>query len=204
MTQTTREQMLESARNLFAERGFYGVSIANIADQHGLTKQALLHHFGAKEKLYGEVLKEIAVELDTLVNAAQSVSDVPSAQLKELFQRMVSKTQDNVIRTRLLMREILDNKHRAETAGAWYLKPFLVRLVDIVKAIEGWSQATDAQARALIFQLLGAVNYYGVSGPTQQGIYGKAGAKALQREFPSQLEAMIEAALKNPPEKRRR
>ena len=60
MTISTRDQLLATARTLFAERGFYGVSIASIANEHGLTKQALLHHFSSKEKLYGEVLKEIA------------------------------------------------------------------------------------------------------------------------------------------------
>ena len=55
MAQDTRERLLDQAEPLFAERGFYGVSIAAIASELGLTKQALLHHFGSKEKLYGEV-----------------------------------------------------------------------------------------------------------------------------------------------------
>ena len=59
MQQDTREQLLESATRLFAARGFYGASLANIADELGLTKQALLHHFGRKEKLYAEILSRI-------------------------------------------------------------------------------------------------------------------------------------------------
>lgn len=60
---STRDRMIEEARALFAERGFYGVSIAQIAAELGLTKQALLHHFGTKERLYGLVLEQIAGEL---------------------------------------------------------------------------------------------------------------------------------------------
>ena len=46
MQEDTREQLLESASQLFAAKGFYGASLANIADELGLTTQALLHHFG--------------------------------------------------------------------------------------------------------------------------------------------------------------
>lgn len=35
--------------------GQVGASLANIADELGLTKQALLHHLGRKEKLYAEI-----------------------------------------------------------------------------------------------------------------------------------------------------
>ena len=45
MARVSREEYLDAAEALFAERGFYGVSIAAIAEQLGLTKQALLHHF---------------------------------------------------------------------------------------------------------------------------------------------------------------
>ena len=59
MAQDTRERLLDQAESLFAERGFYGVSIAAIANELGLTKQALLHHFGSKGKRDGEGLKRV-------------------------------------------------------------------------------------------------------------------------------------------------
>jgi AcrR family transcriptional regulator len=52
----TRDAFLDAAKRHFAQRGFYGASIAAIAEELGLTKQALIHHFGTKERLYGEVL----------------------------------------------------------------------------------------------------------------------------------------------------
>ncbi|MEO1420472.1 MAG: helix-turn-helix domain-containing protein, partial [Pseudomonadota bacterium] len=39
----TRNQILDAAEQQFADRGFYGVSLANIAETLGVTKQALLH-----------------------------------------------------------------------------------------------------------------------------------------------------------------
>ncbi len=203
MASTTRDQLLSTARKLFAERGFYGVSIANIADEHGLTKQALLHHYPSKEKLYGEVLKEISQELDKFKTASLSSGDAPQSQLKAFFQSMIPKTESDRIRTRLLMRELLDNIDRAETAGTWYLKPFLKDLIRFVKTVPEWSGASEAQVSAFLYQTLGAVTYYGVSGPTLKGIFGETGAKALGRAFPAQLEAMIDGALDHPPSRSR-
>ncbi len=199
MAQGTKDQLLLTARNLFAERGFYGVSIANIADKHGLTKQALLHHFPTKEKLYGQVLKEISEELDDLMAAARSSSDDPKTQLMSLFQGFVSDTHGEAVRTRLLMRELLDNKHRAETAGAWYLKAFLKNLVKMAKTLPGWENVPDSQALALVYQLLGAVNYYAISQPTLRGVFGAKGAKALNDCYIDQLNRVMHAAFSPPP-----
>ena len=66
----TRDQFIEAARRPFAERGFYGTSIAAIAEELGLTKQALLHHFGTKEKLYGDVLEEISARVMETLKAS--------------------------------------------------------------------------------------------------------------------------------------
>ncbi len=60
----TPAELIAAATRLFAARGFYGVSIAAIAEELGITKQALLHHFGNKEKLYSAVLEGIAARFD--------------------------------------------------------------------------------------------------------------------------------------------
>ncbi len=170
-----------------------------MADALGLTKQALLHHFASKEKLYGEVLEGISHELDRVLATAQSPGQPPVEQLRHFFLAMVPTTTEEIVRARLLMRELLDNKHRAETAGTWYLKPFLETLMTMAKALPGWRTASDAEALALIYQLLGAVTYYGVSGPTLQGIFSQPSYRALQKSFPRQLDTLLSVALVHPP-----
>ena len=195
MANDTREQFLDTAEALFAERGFYGVSIAAIADELGLTKQALLHHFGSKEKLYGEVLKRIS---ESFVRKGYSPipDEDPAEALKGFLMTLATRPNGGSVRTQLLMRELLDNKRRAETAGTWYLKGFLNWLIDCVRAIPAWRDASRAEALALVYQLLGAINYYGVSEPTLRGIFGDAQFEELDAAFPAQLERLITTALK--------
>jgi AcrR family transcriptional regulator len=55
---TARERLLDAAANLFAERGFRGASVADVAAQAGLTKGALYWHFKSKEELFFALLEE--------------------------------------------------------------------------------------------------------------------------------------------------
>ncbi|MEM7739702.1 MAG: TetR/AcrR family transcriptional regulator [Pseudomonadota bacterium] len=195
MPPTTRDQLLAAATALFAERGFYGVSIAHIANEVGLTKQALLHHFSTKEKLYGDVLETISGDLDDLRADALSISSDPTAQLQTFLRAMARRDRASTIRSRLLMRELLDNKRRADTAGVWYLKPFLENLVLMMQRLPAWKGVSDSVALAAVYQLLGAINYYAVSEPTLSGILGGQRYGELDRAFGGQLDRTIAQVL---------
>jgi AcrR family transcriptional regulator len=191
---STRDRMIDEARALFAERGFYGVSIAQIAAELGMTKQALLHHFTTKERLYGLVLEQIADQLTGLQQQLNGDAS-PAQRVEDWLVAMISDTPQRVERSRLLMREILDNQVRAQHAGAWYLKPFLEEFAALLRDVPGWSGSTDAQLRATLLQLLGAVSYHAVSGPTVQGIFGADAAQAMDAIFAGQMRHMVRAVL---------
>ena len=191
MANDTRELLLDRAEALFAERGFYGASIAAIANELGLTKQALLHHYGSKERLYGEVLKRISERFET----SSTTEDDPVSALKSFLLKLQTPALGGPNSTRVLMRELLDNKSRADTAGTWYLKPFLEHLTKMVQAIPNWHDASDVEAFALVYQLLGAINYFGISRPTLTGIFGAETYADIDQAFPIQLERLIDAAI---------
>jgi AcrR family transcriptional regulator len=54
--QERRQQLLDIGRRLFAERGFEGTSIEEIAAQAGVSKPVVYEHFGGKEGLYAVVV----------------------------------------------------------------------------------------------------------------------------------------------------
>ena len=195
----TRSALLQAATRLFAQRGFYGTSIAAISEELGLTKQALIHHFGSKEKLYGEVLQQIADELvATLIDATSDNADA-TIQLEKLLERMHQQRKTRPEQSQLLMRELLDNQPRAARAEAWYLKSFLRGLVALIRRVPGWARASEAEALAAAYQLIGAINYYAISEPTLTRIFGKPTYAALDEVFPVQLRAMVRACLESPP-----
>jgi AcrR family transcriptional regulator len=54
--QQRREQLLAIGRRLFAEKGFEGTSVEEIASTAGVSKPVVYEHFGGKEGLYAVVV----------------------------------------------------------------------------------------------------------------------------------------------------
>ena len=188
----TRQRLLDIAEQLFAERGFYGVSIAAVADEMGFTKQGLLHYFSSKEKLYGAILQRISDDIQDQQTEAEQFSDEPIDQLKQFYFALAQPTDANMRRTRLLMRELLDNNVRGSRANNWYLREFLERLTHMVKAIERLKHLNDAEALTLAYQLLGAVNYFIISPATLIGIFDEDYLAKMSRRFPYELDLLID------------
>ncbi|MEM7281636.1 MAG: TetR/AcrR family transcriptional regulator, partial [Pseudomonadota bacterium] len=191
----TRDRFLQAATKAFAERGFYGTSIAGIVDTLPFTKQALLHHFGSKEKLYGEVLKRISTRLMEDIQEVEAHFDEPRKRLEETFVHFYNVSLNRSSETQLLMRELLDNKRRAETARTWYLKPFLEALTQMVLDDTKNSVKSKQEAFSVVYQLLGSINYFLVSKPTLTRILGAKEYSKIHRDYEKELRKLIAARL---------
>jgi AcrR family transcriptional regulator len=66
----TRERILDVALRLFAEHSFAGTSLQMIADELGITKAAVYHHFHTREELLGTLVKPALDEMRAVVDAA--------------------------------------------------------------------------------------------------------------------------------------
>nr|WP_308294783.1 TetR/AcrR family transcriptional regulator [Streptomyces sp. JJ66] len=65
-----REQLLDIGRTLFADRGFEGTSVEEIAAKAGVSKPVVYEHFGGKEGLYAVVVdREMRRLLDMVTSA---------------------------------------------------------------------------------------------------------------------------------------
>ncbi|MEN8655720.1 TetR/AcrR family transcriptional regulator [Streptomyces sp. 21So2-11] len=65
-----REQLLDIGRSLFAEKGFEGTSVEEIAAKAGVSKPVVYEHFGGKEGLYAVVVdREMRRLLDIVTGA---------------------------------------------------------------------------------------------------------------------------------------
>ena len=114
---------------------------------------------------------------------------------KQFYAALAEPTETNTRRTRLLMRELLDNNARATNAENWYLREFLERLIVMVKAIEGLQTLSDEEALIFAYQLLGAVNYFLISPVTLSGIFGKDALQRMSTNFSVELDALIAAKI---------
>lgn len=87
MTQpaSRRDELLQLAATMFAERGLKATTVRDIADSAGILSGSLYHHFKSKEQMVEEVLKDF---LDWLFERYQQVlaeEATPLDRLKGLF-----------------------------------------------------------------------------------------------------------------------
>lgn len=187
----TREKLLEHAQILFSQRGFYGTSINDVAKELSVSKQALLHHFSSKEKLYGEVLQLAADKLRESLQIAKTHAEHPTEQLRYFLKGMSSANDESLRVIILLMRELLDNRDRAEKAHKWYLRPFLDELVTMVERAKAKGHFKEVHGLAFVYQLLGAVQYFLISQPTLRQLYSKAEFDQHREQHFTLLDAML-------------
>ncbi|AHI22370.1 TetR family transcriptional regulator [Corynebacterium vitaeruminis DSM 20294] len=62
-----REQLVSIGREVFAERGFDGASVEEIAARAGVSKPVVYEHFGGKEGLYAVVVDREMLRLEKIV-----------------------------------------------------------------------------------------------------------------------------------------
>ncbi len=84
MTRTERrEQLIDVARALFAERGLEGTSVEEIAAHAGVSKPVVYEHFGGKEGLYAVVVDR---EVRTLHDAIRNALTTPRANPRAIIE----------------------------------------------------------------------------------------------------------------------
>ena len=181
-----KETYLAVASRKFAENGFHGTSLAALAKEAGVTKQALLHFFTTKEHLYAEVLRALAIRLCTEIDASKASN--PVDHLKAYFLKFGNMTVLHPEDAQLVVRALLDSDPKART---WPMKPYLNRLIELVRAASGKQNLSQSEALAWLFPVIGAVQYLAISATAVAGMYGKE----TSREQSSHLERFIKNAV---------
>ncbi len=182
-----RSRYIAIAAKRFADTGFHGASLAVLARDAGVSKQALLHFFGTKERLYAEVLTELSERLIAEIEAAPGATSEArlAAYFTQQFGGGLSRAQD----ARLVTRALLDS---APSAHTWPLKPYLDRLVDLLRQTRKWQAASDGAALAAIYRLIGTIQYFAISQRTLTGMYGPDIYAQTQSALAAEIETAVE------------
>jgi AcrR family transcriptional regulator len=81
--EATRAALIAAARELFAARGYAGVSTEEIVQRAGVTRGALYHHFNGKHDLFRAVYERVEQELtERIVTQVPLAGDDPVAVLR--------------------------------------------------------------------------------------------------------------------------
>jgi AcrR family transcriptional regulator len=99
-----REQLLDVGRSLFAERGFEGASIEEIASRAGVSKPVVYEHFGGKEGLYAVVVDREMQRLLEMTTGALSGGH-PRELLEQAANALLQYVEMHTDGFRILVRD---------------------------------------------------------------------------------------------------
>ena len=169
---STREAVLDAARTAFAERGYAGASIGDIARAVGIAKASVLHHFPNKDELYTSVFERLLAEWFVKVEEAVDGPWEGWTQFDHVLSAGFEFFAENPDLVRLVRREALDGSHFGVDLGA-ALRPMFEQAVGYLESQIKDGRFKDHDPEQLVISGLGAVLSYFSDLPFIEGLLGR-------------------------------
>lgn len=155
-----REELLQTAVDLFAARGFKGTSIRDIAKTLGVSVSVIYHYFGNKEGLWSAILDYSVKGLPARLEAALA----GGGHALERFRRVLRAHLAASAHYQKESKIFLIDYDRMSAAGDQASKAIQKRVLDVYVGILEEMQAEglvkSVQTKILAFNVLGVVNWY--------------------------------------------
>jgi TetR/AcrR family transcriptional regulator len=131
-------EIVAAAEEIFAQHGFQGASVADIAERVGISKQNLLYYFSSKEALYKRVLDGVLDEWLERMSALADAGTDPEAALRAYIGAKLRYSRERPAGSRVYANEIISGaplygleikrrvvpalRAQAETLNRWMLE----------------------------------------------------------------------------------
>lgn len=100
------EQILETAKSLFIQKGYHGLSMREISDALGVSKASLYYYFKDKEELFLAILKIYLEDMNGQLTQI-TAQTVPSSQkIRKFMEYVLTQPADQRATIRLSSQEI--------------------------------------------------------------------------------------------------
>lgn len=108
-----KASILAVAKVLFADKGYHGVSVDEIAKRLGVSPAILYKHFASKEKLYEEVLSESSAKRESYIEAILTEPTDFVSVLKRMTRIYVESVSNDPDFLRMELMSALEGSHTA-------------------------------------------------------------------------------------------
>jgi AcrR family transcriptional regulator len=149
-----RQQILDTAAALFAERGFHGVSVDDLGAATGVSGPALYRHFRAKEDVLVELLLGVSDALLEGGRRRRAAAPDPAAALGALVRFHVDFALDDPDVITVQARELANLSPDASRAVRSLQHRYVRLWVEVVDACYGFGTDTAAAAAHAAFGLM--------------------------------------------------
>ncbi len=102
----TAEKILTAARKVFAENGYSGAHVDEIAERAGVNKATLYYQIGHKDTLYANVIHQVLGNTAQNIAGAVAKVDHPEEKLKVYINCIAANVDKNPELPSIMMREV--------------------------------------------------------------------------------------------------
>ena len=194
----THYRILEAAKDVFAEKGFAGARVDEIARSAGVNKAALYYHVGDKRALYAEAIHSVIGAASERLALGIRGDETPEAKLRIHLKTLADTFDRNPQMPRMMMREMA-------SGGANLPDVFFHDLMSIFRTLsgileEGTSKGVFIETLPLLvhFMAIGATVIYKTVAPillASQHLPEEL--KGMDRDVAGQLAEEIEKLVMN-------
>ncbi len=169
-SERTRARLLDAAAVLFAEQGFHGTTVREIAQHAGVNLAAGNYHFGSKRALYLEVLRGHFAHIQRALRArggaprpgeldrldADGLRRMLHARVGVMLELMIGPPPG--VYGRLMQREMTDPSEAMPVIVEEFIAPMTREMEDILERLTPGLERTTLQRCA--FSIVGQVLFY--------------------------------------------
>lgn len=175
---SSRDKILDAAERLFAQRGYAGVGLREVAEAVGLGKSSLFHHFKNKPELYAAVCARILARIESHLARGLARGGSSVDRLERLLDELVDVLASHPNDARLLLRALFEDDDLAgDTAEERAAHEALERIIESMTALfrEGMSagQLRAANVQHLLLTVIGQIVFPFASGDFGREVLGK-------------------------------
>lgn len=175
---SSREKILDVAELRFAQRGYAGVGLREVAEAAGLGKSSLFHHFKSKAALYLAVLDRVLARIRERMEPNLRAGGDPTARLDRIVEELIDGLAEHPTSARLLLRALFEDDDLPQE-GLPEAESFERTLTAFVGSLEALlaEGARQGAFRALdaahtLQTLIGATIYHFASGEFGEQLLG--------------------------------
>ena len=181
----TKSRLLEGAGEEFAEKGFELARVRAICDRAGANLAAINYHFGDKEHLYVEVLREAhrcgldpqKERFDRRLSPAERLRTF----IHHFLDRVLAMNHPEDWQHRLMLREMLSPTPFSEVLVREMIRPRFEFIKGLMREI--CPEADDRRLNALVFSVIGQCLHYKMARRVTERLIGDEGYRALDLDY---------------------
>lgn len=166
----TAERILEAAETLFAERGYAGTTLRDVAAEVGLRNPSLYNHFPSKESLYAAVLERgISPMLEALSAFAEAEQQDSTAVIRRMLELLARRPN----LAQLIQHEILAGGERMNPLLREWVEPVFAQARRAIERNPAASRWRPDQIPLLVLALYHVVVGYFTIAPLYKTLNGE-------------------------------